>query len=172
MPLDHYILGGEDGHQAIPVSDIMEWGRMFERGERRIVARTTVRQPNRLMWALGLRPDYWVSTVFLGLNHNFGDGPPHIFETMVFRRWPSWKRWLSDPGGRSMQTSPPPLWLRPLFRANKALETTLWIPVFRSWSELSELDCERCSTWEEAEAQHQKVVAKWEQICQSGVVAN
>lgn len=25
-----------------------------------------------------------VSTVFLGLNHAFGDGPPLIFETMVF----------------------------------------------------------------------------------------
>jgi len=28
---------------------------------------------------------YWVSTVWLGLNHRFGDnGPPLIFETMVF----------------------------------------------------------------------------------------
>ena len=26
-----------------------------------------------------------VSTVWLGLNHNFYDGPPLIFETMVFR---------------------------------------------------------------------------------------
>lgn len=25
-----------------------------------------------------------VSTVWLGVNHNFGDGPPLIFETMVF----------------------------------------------------------------------------------------
>lgn len=25
-----------------------------------------------------------VSTVFLGLNHNYGDGPPLIFETMIF----------------------------------------------------------------------------------------
>lgn len=25
-----------------------------------------------------------VSTVFLGLDHSFGDGPPLIFETMVF----------------------------------------------------------------------------------------
>ncbi len=25
-----------------------------------------------------------ISTVWLGLNHNFLDGPPHIFETMVF----------------------------------------------------------------------------------------
>ena len=28
----------------------------------------------------------WVSTVFLGLNHQYGDhGPPLLFETMVFR---------------------------------------------------------------------------------------
>lgn len=27
---------------------------------------------------------YFVSTVFLGLNHAFGEGPPLIFETMVF----------------------------------------------------------------------------------------
>jgi hypothetical protein len=28
--------------------------------------------------------DYCVSTVHLGLNHQFGEGPPLIFETMVF----------------------------------------------------------------------------------------
>jgi hypothetical protein len=27
---------------------------------------------------------YWVSTVWLGLDHRFGDGLPLIFETMVF----------------------------------------------------------------------------------------
>lgn len=27
---------------------------------------------------------YWLSTVWLGLDHRFGDGPPLIFETMVF----------------------------------------------------------------------------------------
>jgi len=27
---------------------------------------------------------YWVSTVWLGLDHNWWDGPPLIFETMVF----------------------------------------------------------------------------------------
>jgi len=28
--------------------------------------------------------DSWVSTVHLGLDHGYGDGPPVIFETMVF----------------------------------------------------------------------------------------
>jgi len=27
----------------------------------------------------------WVSTVWLGLDHSFGSGPPLIFETMVFQ---------------------------------------------------------------------------------------
>jgi hypothetical protein len=27
---------------------------------------------------------YWVSTVWLGLDHQFGQGPPLLFETMVF----------------------------------------------------------------------------------------
>lgn len=30
--------------------------------------------------------DLEVSTVWLGLNHQFGDGPPLIFETMIFDR--------------------------------------------------------------------------------------
>jgi len=28
--------------------------------------------------------DFWVSTVWLGINHQFGSGPPLIFETMIF----------------------------------------------------------------------------------------
>jgi len=28
----------------------------------------------------------WVSTVWLGLDHAFMDGPPLIFETMIFKR--------------------------------------------------------------------------------------
>lgn len=29
--------------------------------------------------------DYWISTVWIGLDHNFMGTEPHIFETMVFR---------------------------------------------------------------------------------------
>lgn len=29
---------------------------------------------------------YWVSTVWLGLDHQWDDGPPLIFETMVFAK--------------------------------------------------------------------------------------
>jgi hypothetical protein len=86
----YYILKGK---LAVPVKDVREWGIWFETADR-IVAADKVG---------GVR----VSTVFLGIDHNFGDGLPLIFETMAFR------------GG--------------------------------TWDELY---CERCGTWEEAEAQH------------------
>lgn len=60
--------------------------------------------------------DCRVSTVFLGLDHGDGDGPPLVFETMVF-------------GGP-----------------------------FDQW-------CDRCSTYDEAEAQHARAVA----FCREGV---
>lgn len=50
-----------------------EWQVMFEKALERVVKRTEL--PNGLC----------VSTVFMGLDHRFGDdGPPLIFETMVF----------------------------------------------------------------------------------------
>ena len=51
----------------------MEWAVAFERPENAIVEQTTL--PN----------GRWVSTVWLGLDHGHGDGPPLIFETLVFR---------------------------------------------------------------------------------------
>jgi hypothetical protein len=50
---------------------LMEWAKSFETDKRR-VAETTLLN-GRL-----------VSTVWMGLNHQFGNGPPLIFETMVF----------------------------------------------------------------------------------------
>jgi hypothetical protein len=69
MTSDKYILVG---HKAVP-ADLMEWARWLENAKGdRIVAKTKV-------------GDAEVSTVFLGLDHRFGDdGPPLIFETMVF----------------------------------------------------------------------------------------
>lgn len=65
--MDHYIL---DGHQPVPC-DLMTWGRWFESRENRHVANDYI-------------GDVHVSTVFLGLNHQFGAGPPLLFETMIF----------------------------------------------------------------------------------------
>src|SRR3990167_5954569 len=51
----------------------MTWAKWFEKARHdRVVARTNV------------VPGSDVSTVFLGLDHQWGDGPPLIFETMVF----------------------------------------------------------------------------------------
>ena len=50
---------------------IMEWATSFESPETRRVALDKVGETK-------------VSTVFLGMNHAWDDGPPLIFETMVF----------------------------------------------------------------------------------------
>ena len=53
-------------------TDVREWGRWYETTPERIVEQTRVGQRD-------------VSTIFLGIDHNFfGKGPPLLFETMVF----------------------------------------------------------------------------------------
>ena len=59
------------GHKAVKAVDIFEWG-MFMQKKDRIVKQETL--PNGIQ----------VSTVFLGLDHNYGGGRPILFETMVF----------------------------------------------------------------------------------------
>lgn len=66
---DKYILM-EDG-STLKEEDLMAWTKTFE---------TT----NRTIALDKLDNDITVSTVFLGLDHGFGDGPPLLFETMVF----------------------------------------------------------------------------------------
>jgi hypothetical protein len=59
----------------IPVAteDVRIWARMFEETSRRIVDYTEINS------------QVHISTVFLGINHRFfEDGPPLIFETMIF----------------------------------------------------------------------------------------
>lgn len=71
-----------DGHKTVPADQWEPLG-AFEDG---VVAKTH------------LPGDIEVSTVFLGLDHNWGDGPPLLFETMVFggpldqeqERWSTW----------------------------------------------------------------------------------
>ncbi len=54
-----------------------------------------IAEPDLLKWAAGLEDsnrivkqedigDVQISTVFLGLNNQFGNGPPLLFETMIF----------------------------------------------------------------------------------------
>ena len=75
---DKYIL--DRNNQAVPCDDIYQWGGWFEKASldgRRIVAKTN----------LGAAE---VSTVFLGVDHNFNNWgneqpePPLLFETMIF----------------------------------------------------------------------------------------
>jgi CTP:molybdopterin cytidylyltransferase MocA len=60
-----------DGHQPTPC-DRYEFGRMLED-----------EQTRRVAWD-EIAPGVTVSTVFLGIDHSFGHGPPVLFETMVF----------------------------------------------------------------------------------------
>jgi len=85
MSNDKYIL---EGHEPKAVS-VMEWASWFETNTDRHIAKTSIDVPRWKFW-LGklLRVKKWqpvlVSTVFLGLDHSFGEGPPLLFETMVF----------------------------------------------------------------------------------------
>ena len=70
MGLGNYIL---KGHEAVRINDTLEWAKWFESANRK-VAKDSVE---------GTKIE--VSTVFLGLDHNFSQvGPPVLFETMVF----------------------------------------------------------------------------------------
>lgn len=50
---------------------LLEWARWFDDDDKRRVAKTMI-------------GEVMVSTVFLGLDHRFGEGRPLWFETMVF----------------------------------------------------------------------------------------
>jgi len=61
-----------DGHTPKPVDDVMTWATQLMNSDGRRVAYTEV-------------PGGYVSTVFVGLDQAFtGDGPPLLFETMIF----------------------------------------------------------------------------------------
>jgi hypothetical protein len=71
---DKYIL--DEHNIPKPVDDVVKWAEWFEESNRR-VKRTVYNDVND--------NEVVVSTVFLGLDHNFsGKGPPILFETMVF----------------------------------------------------------------------------------------
>lgn len=57
--------------QGQPIN-IEQWSVLVESQTAQRVAETTV-------------GDAWVSTVWMGIDHSFGQGPPVIFETMIFR---------------------------------------------------------------------------------------
>lgn len=157
--MEHWVL--DDKNKAVK-ADTYTWGLFFENSKRRRVADDDIKGKNRLAWALGLKPDYWVSTVFLGLDHSYGTGPPLLFETMVFPRWPAWKRWLSDPGASAFTlNNKPKWWVRPFVRKLTLGDHHIWLSRFQGWSENSELDCARYTAWDEAAEGHKKMVERW-----------
>lgn len=66
---DKYIL--DDNGTPVAEPDLLAWGKWMQSVERHVA--------NDF-----LPGDIHVSTVFLGLDHSFGDGPPLIYETMIF----------------------------------------------------------------------------------------
>jgi len=69
MNVNHYIL---DDNGEIQVADLMTWAQWFES------------HPDKRRIAYDELGKAKVSTVFIGLNHNWGDDPPLLFETMIF----------------------------------------------------------------------------------------
>lgn len=68
--MKHYILLP---NRMIAEASLLEWGEWFETADRD-VAKTETEL-------------HLISTVFLGLDHNFfGKGPPLLFETMIFAK--------------------------------------------------------------------------------------
>ncbi len=63
----NYIL---EGKEIVECNDILKWGKWFQDADRH-VAKTE-------------KDDIRVSTVFLGIDHSFGEGKPLLFETMIF----------------------------------------------------------------------------------------
>jgi hypothetical protein len=72
--LRHYLLRGREAYEVradLEDGSYIEWAKAWEKLDRQV--------------AFDRLPLATVSTVFLGIDHNFwGDSPPHIFETMVF----------------------------------------------------------------------------------------
>jgi len=69
MGCDRYVL--DDNGEPVPEPDLMKWAACFEEDEKRRLAFDEIGEVH-------------VSTVFLGLDHSFGDGQPILWETMIF----------------------------------------------------------------------------------------
>lgn len=72
---DKYILD-ENGEPQL-CEDTITWAKWYE----------SRRDPSNTAWIVGkteIAEGIRVSTVFIALDHNWGDGPPLLFETMVF----------------------------------------------------------------------------------------
>lgn len=69
MTPPYYILDAELREVRV---GLIQWAKWFETANRTVGA--------------DFAGPYWISTVFLGLDHNFFKGPPLLYETMIFKR--------------------------------------------------------------------------------------
>lgn len=58
--------------KVVATDDLSVWAEFYENDKNRVVTQTTTEH-------------FFVSTVFLGLDHNFSGGAPITFETMIFK---------------------------------------------------------------------------------------
>ena len=65
---EKYVL--DSHHLAIPCDNLIKWAEWFENADRVVKCEEI--------------EGVTVSTVFLGINHRFGEGDPLLFETMIF----------------------------------------------------------------------------------------
>ena len=70
----------DENGEPVPCESTEDWGKSM-RAERHV--------------AKDLVNGYLVSTIFLGLDHRYGEGPPLLYETMVFKDG-SWNDLYSD----------------------------------------------------------------------------
>jgi hypothetical protein len=73
---DRYIL--DEHGQPVPCEDLATWAQWFETADRRVAQ--DLDEGDEGDAGKKVR----VSTVFLGLDHNWGGGPPILWETLVF----------------------------------------------------------------------------------------
>ncbi len=132
-----YVLDAD--HNVVACDDTLvaaDWFEQATKSGERIVAQTQIRD------------GAWVSTVFLGLDHRYaGEGPPLVFETMAFTSREEWCPGMDD-------------------REAREVETATGIPVPKlltegGWDIGSELRYRRCSTWNEAVIQHERMVERF-----------
>jgi hypothetical protein len=121
-PFDKYVLGGPDGRTPVGEPDVIKWGRWFETADRCVASTFLPHGAGR------------ISTIFLGIDHQFGDGPPILYETMSFMgdehedffdRYATWDE--AEAGHRRIVLAA----LKQIGRANAMLDQAVGQPVVR-----------------------------------------
>jgi len=78
-----------EGHKVILVSNVLEWAMKYSESNRHIALNEisqdcTIKELQLQLGWEAADDSFVVSTVFMGINHNFFSGKPLWFETMVF----------------------------------------------------------------------------------------